>query len=88
MAWARDTPFGHAGENALDQLLTKGFHHNQQSLRVVEELETLGRDYPGLNLTWEVRDGILNHTGLNLPLTAEGQVIRWADRMAYVIRFG
>ncbi len=75
------TPFGHAGERALSPLIEGGFHHNQQSLRVVERLE---RDGEGLNLTFEVRDGILNHTGANLPCTLEGQVVRIADRIAYL----
>ncbi|NLC51236.1 MAG: deoxyguanosinetriphosphate triphosphohydrolase [Firmicutes bacterium] len=74
------TPFGHAGEMALAELLPSGFRHNEQSLRVVERLEN-GK---GLNLTWEVRDGILKHTGKELPLTLEGQVVRIADRFAYI----
>lgn len=78
------TPFGHAGEAALNQLSPNGFLHNRQSLRVVDWLEDTGRDYPGLNLTAEVRDGIVNHTGPELPLTAEGRVVRFADRIAYV----
>ncbi|HBF36674.1 MAG TPA: deoxyguanosinetriphosphate triphosphohydrolase [Firmicutes bacterium] len=78
------TPFGHAGEVALNQLVPDGFHHNLQSLRVVDYLEDTGRDYPGLNLTVEVRDGIVNHTGPKLPMSAEGRVVRLADRIAYV----
>jgi dGTPase len=78
------TPFGHAGEAALNKLVPEGFHHNQQSLRVVDWLESSGKDYPGLNLTFEVRDGILNHTGPELPFSVEGRVVRWADRIAYV----
>ena len=74
------TPFGHAGEEALDKLLPGGFRHNEQSLRVVEKLEGDG----GLNLTWEVRDGILKHTGLPVPLTLEGQLVRICDRIAYI----
>ncbi len=74
------TPFGHAGEEALNQVFPGGFRHNQQSLRVVEELEQGN----GLNLTWEVRDGILKHTGPLLPETLEGQVVRIADRIAYI----
>lgn len=74
------TPFGHAGEQALDEVVTGGFKHNRQSLRVVEELEGAG----GLNLTWEVRDGILNHTGPMTPITLEGQVVKIADRVAYI----
>lgn len=71
------TPFGHAGERALDDLCPGGFRHNEQSLRVVDELE-------GLNLTCEVRDGILCHTGEKLPFTPEGEVLRLADRIAYI----
>lgn len=74
------TPFGHAGEDALDQVFPGGFKHNQQSLRVVEKLEQ-GK---GLNLTWEVRDGILNHTGSGVPQTLEGQIVKFADRIAYI----
>lgn len=74
------TPFGHAGEEALNQVYSRGFKHNEQSLRIVEELEG-GR---GLNLTWEVRDGILNHTGPVLPQTMEGQVVKICDRIAYL----
>ncbi len=75
------TPYGHAGERALAKFMSQGFRHNQQSLRVVERLE---REGEGLNLTYEVRDGILNHTGANLPTTLEGQVVRLADRIAYL----
>ncbi len=75
------TPFGHAGERALNRLLPGGFTHNAQSLRVVDKLEKDGR---GLNLTYEVRDGILCHTGPQLPATSEGQIIRLADRVAYI----
>lgn len=77
------TPFGHNGENYLDERHPDGFHHNVQSLRVVDVLETghLGR---GLNLTAEVRDGILNHTGPDLPFTQEGRVVRISDRIAYI----
>ncbi len=78
-------PFGHAGEHALDDLLRAGhgrrFHHNEQSVRVVEVLERDGR---GLNLTREVRDGIRHHTGSGRPMTLEGQVVRLVDRIAYV----
>lgn len=73
-------PFGHAGEEALNEVHPGGFEHNVQSLRVVNELEG-GK---GLNLTWEVRDGILNHRGDNLPSTLEGQIVRIADRVAYI----
>jgi dGTPase len=79
------TPFGHAGEEALDELLRerfdRGFRHNEHSLRVVEVLERDGR---GLNLTAEVRDGILNHTGPNEPDTLEGRIVRLVDRVAYI----
>jgi dGTPase len=78
-------PFGHAGEHALDDFLRENegrrFHHNEQSVRVVEVLEHDGR---GLNLTREVRDGIRNHTGVGTPATLEGQVVRLVDRIAYV----
>jgi dGTPase len=76
------TPFGHLGEEALTPFLGRPFRHNEQSLRVVDHLE---RDGQGLNLTWEVRDGILNHTwSMPPPSTLEGQVARFADRIAYV----
>jgi dGTPase len=74
------TPFGHSGEEALNTVYHGGFKHNVQSLRVVEVLERAG----GLNLTWEVRDGILNHTGTGQPATLEGQIVRIADRIAYI----
>jgi dGTPase len=78
-------PFGHAGEQALDELLRSrgaaGFRHNEHSLRVVECLERDGR---GLNLTWEVRDGILKHTGDVEPETLEGKIVRIVDRVAYI----
>jgi dGTPase len=78
-------PFGHAGEAALDAILREDhgrrFEHNVQSLRVVEVLE---REGGGLNLTREVRDGILHHTGPGRPATLEGQVVRLMDRIAYV----
>jgi dGTPase len=78
-------PFGHAGEQALDELLRErgrpGFRHNEHSLRVVERLEREGR---GLNLTWEVRDGILRHTGDEEPETHEGRIVRIVDRVAYI----
>lgn len=74
------TPFGHAGEAILNQIHPGGFRHNEQSLRVVEKLE--GKN--GLNLTWEVRDGILNHTGNEAPATLEGQIVKLADRIAYI----
>ena len=76
------TPFGHMGEEAFQGLTPTPFRHNEQSLRVVEKLEYGGK---GLNLTWEVRDGILNHTGDSpAPATLEGRVVRIADRIAYV----
>ncbi|SJZ71657.1 deoxyguanosinetriphosphate triphosphohydrolase [Selenihalanaerobacter shriftii] len=78
------TPFGHAGEEALAEVYIKDFKHNQQSLRVVELLEDKSDDYPGLNLTLEVRDGILNHTGEVQPMTLEGQIVKIADRVAYI----
>lgn len=74
------TPFGHAGERALDKLCPQGFHHNEQSLRVVNVLERKG----GLNLTHEVRDGILCHTGDKMPQTLEGKIVRFADKIAYI----
>jgi len=74
------TPFGHAGEYALNEICPHGFKHYEQSLRVVDFLEKKG----GLNLTSEVRDGILNHTGDNLASTLEGQIIKYADRIAYI----
>ena len=75
------TPFGHAGEEVLNELLPGGFKHNLQSLRVVEKLEYDGK---GLNLTWEVRDGIVNHTSSGHPATVEGKVVSLADRIAYI----
>jgi dGTPase len=78
-------PFGHAGEQALDEVVRerggRGFRHNEHSLRVVERLEREGR---GLNLTWEVRDGILKHTGDEAPETLEGRIVRIVDRVAYI----
>ena len=84
------TPFGHVGEDALNDLYHSGFRHNEQSLRVVDLLEKDGR---GLNLTWEVRDGILNHSkpvvdilgeGSGKASTLEGQVCQVADAIAYI----
>ncbi len=75
------TLFGHAGEVALSEAMGQPFCHNEQSLRVVDILENGGE---GLNLTYEVRMGILGHTGPFIPETMEGQIVRWADRMAYV----
>jgi len=75
------TPFGHAGEVALSEVMGTPFHHNEQSLRVVDHLE---KDGQGLNLTHEVRMGILGHTGLSIPETLEGQIVRISDRIAYI----
>ncbi|MBQ9832671.1 MAG: deoxyguanosinetriphosphate triphosphohydrolase [Clostridia bacterium] len=75
------TPFGHMGEAVLDALVPGGFEHNVQSLRVVEKLENSGK---GLNLTFEVRDGILNHKISGNPATLEGAVVSLSDRIAYV----
>jgi dGTPase len=75
------TPFGHAGERALNDVMDGGFRHHEQSVRVVEKLENNGR---GLNLTWEVRDGIMHHTCDREPATLEGRVVRISDRVAYI----
>ena len=75
------TPFGHAGEKALTECFGKPFRHNEQSLRVVDVLENDGM---GLNLSYEVRMGILGHTGDYIPETMEGQIVRLSDRIAYV----
>lgn len=85
------TPFGHAGEDTLNDLMPEGFHHKEQSLRIVDYLEHEGQ---GLNLTWEVRDGIQHHSkGMgdivspdseDMPSTLEGQVVRISDIIAYV----
>ena len=75
------TPFGHAGEDAMRTCFSPDFSHYKQSLRVVECLEKNGT---GLNLTWEVRDGIVNHTGSSLASTLEGIVVKYADRIAYI----
>ena len=75
------TPFGHAGEIAMQKCFDEGFTHYAQSLRVVDFLENDGK---GLNLTYEVRDGILNHTGDNMASTLEGVVVKYADRIAYI----
>ena len=75
------TPFGHGGERALDEVSPLGFQHNEQSVRVVERLEKQGE---GLNLTWEVRDGILNHKSAGTPHTLEGQIVRLSDKIAYI----
>ena len=75
------TPFGHAGEGALSECIGKPFRHNEQSLRVVDVLENDGN---GLNLCYEVRMGILGHTGADIPKTLEGQIVRRSDQIAYV----
>ncbi len=74
------TPFGHAGEHMLNKICPFGFKHNEQSLRIVDVLEKSD----GINLTYEVRDGILNHTGDDVAYTLEGKVIKFADRIAYI----
>lgn len=75
------TPFGHAGERVLQEVCSLGFRHNEQSVRVVEKLEKNGF---GLNLTYEVLDGILCHTGKKTAQTLEGRIVRFADRIAYI----
>ena len=75
------TPYGHIGERTLNDLLPGGFRHNEQSLRVVELLENKGE---GLNLTREVRQGILSHSGKVQPETVEAECVRRADRIAYL----
>lgn len=75
------TPFGHAGEHVLNEICEDGFKHNEQSVRVVEKLE---KDGAGLNLTWEVRDGILNHQTSLMPATLEGKIVRLSDKIAYI----
>ncbi len=75
------TPFGHAGERALDRLMEGGFRHYEQSVRVVERLEN---DGVGLNLTVETRDGIVTHTGGRQADTLEGRIVRLADKVAYI----
>ncbi len=77
------TPFGHNGESFLAERHPGGFQHNVQSLRVVEVLESIGKGR-GMNLTFEVRDGILNHTGKVNPVTLEGQIVKISDRIAYI----
>lgn len=77
------TPFGHNGEEILNKIHPSGFKHNVQSLRVVDVLENTS-SRRGLNLTQEVRDGIVNHTGSKLPFTLEGQIVRISDRIAYI----
>lgn len=75
------TPFGHAGEYVLNELCDDGFRHNEQSVRTVEKLEKNGE---GLNLTWEVREGILNHQSRLTPGTLEGKIVRLSDKIAYI----
>jgi len=75
------TPFGHAGEQALNEICPFGFAHFEQSVRVVELLEKNGK---GLNLTWEVRDGIRNHRTSGHPSTLEGKIVRLSDKIAYI----
>ena len=75
------TPFGHAGERALARVCPEGFEHNVQSVRIVEVLEKRGM---GLNLTKEVRDGILNHKTKGTPSTLEGKIVRFSDKIAYI----
>lgn len=75
------TPFGHAGEYVLNEICEDGFRHNEQSVRTVEKLE---KDGQGLNLTWEVRDGILNHQSRLMPHTLEGKIVRLSDKIAYI----
>lgn len=75
------TPFGHAGERTLNEVCELGFSHFEQSVRVVELLEKKGQ---GLNLTWEVRDGIRNHRTSGMPATLEGKIVRFSDKIAYI----
>lgn len=77
------TPFGHTGERVLNSLHPNGFRHNQQSIRVVDFLEH-SNNRVGLNLTYEVRDGIINHSGDNSCSTLEGQIVKISDRIAYI----
>lgn len=75
------TPFGHAGERALNRVCPLGFEHSEQSVRTVDRLEKHGK---GLNLTYEVRDGILNHQTIGKPHTLEGKIVRLSDKIAYI----
>ena len=75
------TPFGHAGERALNKVCKQGFSHHMQGVRVVELLEKDGR---GMNLTWEVKDGIRNHQTASEPATLEGKIVRLSDKIAYI----
>lgn len=78
------TPFGHTGESVLNKIYSGGFKHNVQSIRVVDVLESGESSRRGMNLTYEVRDGILNHTGKGIPFTPEGQIVKVSDRIAYI----
>lgn len=75
------TPFGHSGERALDRVCPFGFEHSEQSVRTVDILEKGGQ---GLNLTYEVRDGIRNHQTKGMPSTLEGKIVRYSDKIAYI----
>ncbi|MDR2940529.1 MAG: deoxyguanosinetriphosphate triphosphohydrolase [Clostridiales bacterium] len=75
------TPFGHTGEEALKEILTDGFEHNKQSVKIVEHIEKNGA---GLNLTYEVLDGILNHRSDGEPSTLEGKIVQLSDKIAYI----
>ena len=75
------TPFGHAGERALTEICPYPFEHSEQSVRLVEVLEKDGR---GLNLSYEVRDGIRNHQTAGMPSTLEGKIVRYSDKIAYI----
>lgn len=75
------TPFGHLGEDALTEICNQNFHHNEQSVRVIQKLEKNGE---GLNLTKEVLDGILNHRGKGKPSTLEGKIVQISDKIAYI----
>lgn len=77
------TPFGHTGERVLHSLHPNGFDHSKQSIRVIDFLEH-EENKIGLNLTYEVRDGIINHSGANLSSSLEGQIVKYADRIAYI----
>lgn len=77
------TPFGHNGEEVLNKIHPGGFKHNVQSLRVADVIEST-QSRRGMNLTMEVRDGIVNHTGSGIPFTLEGQIVKLSDRIAYI----
>lgn len=77
------TPFGHTGERVLNNLHPHGFDHSKQSVRVIDFLEH-EENKIGLNLTYEVREGIINHSGTNISSTLEGQIVKYADRIAYI----